>query len=195
MMEKKVDKNLNPKIRVYMACSMDGYIAGPNNDLRWLNCDHSRAGDLSNNPNFLQFDQFINEVGCLLMGRTTYNVIEAMGQWVYGDVPVLVATHTPIKNPVASNVSSISGSINELITQAKSKAGSKDVYLDGGNLIQQAFSASLVDEITLTYIPIILANGLRLFENIQNSQSIQFTKYASWSGMFQLSASIIRTAN
>src|SRR5690349_5752364 len=98
-----------------MACSLDGYIAGVNNDLTWLNCDHSQPNDLPNDENFLQFDTFMSEVGCLLMGRTTYDVIANMGQWVYGDVPVLVATRRPIDNPISTTVSAVSGSIEDLI--------------------------------------------------------------------------------
>jgi dihydrofolate reductase len=190
--EKKMANQSHTKVRVYMANSLDGYIAGPNHDLQWLNKDHSREGDLADDAKFLQFDPFMEQVGCMLMGRNTYDVLEAMGQWVYGDVPVLVATSRAIARPASSTVKVVSGDIHSLISQAKTLANGKDVYIDGGNLIQQALTASLVDEMTLTHIPVLLAEGVRLFDNLAGHSAWQFTGSASHGGMLQVSSRLIR---
>ena len=180
------------KVRVYMASSLDGYIAGPKHDLAWLNKDHSRAGDLADDANFLQFDPFMEQVGCMLMGRNSYDVLEAMGQWVYGDVPVLVATSRAITRPASPTIKAVSGDIHALIGQAKTLANGKDVYIDGGNMIQQALTASLVDEMTLTYIPVLLAEGVRLFDNLAGHSALQFTGSASHGGMLQVSSRLVK---
>jgi len=179
------------RVRVYMASSLDGYIAGPNNNLEWLNKDHSRSGDIADNADFLQFDPFMQQIGCMVMGRNTYDVLEAMGQWVYGDVPVLVATSRPIDHPAAPTVKAVAGTIEELIGFAKDAAKNKDVYLDGGNLIQQALSASLVDEMTLTYIPVLLSAGIKLFDNINGPHPLQFNHSASHGGMLQITSQLL----
>ena len=69
----------------------------------------------------------------MLMGRSTYGIVEKFGQWHYGKTPVLVATHRPLE-PMADTIQTAAGPIQELIERAKEMAGDKDVYLDGGEV-------------------------------------------------------------
>ncbi len=178
------------RVRVYMASSLDGFIAGPDNELGWLERDHSAPGDLPADPQALGFAAFMAEVGSMLMGRTTYDTVEGLGQWIYGETPVLVATRRPLQ-PVASTVQAVAGDIAELIAQAKALAAGKDVYLDGGALIRQALDAGLVDELTISYVPILLGAGIRLFDGLASSSSLQFTSHrAMEGGMLQVRAQV-----
>ena len=178
------------RVRVYMASSLDGFIAGPDNDLGWLQEDHSGPGDLPADPEALGFAAFMGQVGSMLMGRTTYDTVEKIGQWIYGETPVLVATRRPLE-PMASTVQAMAGDIGELVAQAKVLAGGKDVYLDGGDLIRQALDAGLVDELTISYVPILLGAGIRLFDSLVASSSLQFTSHrAMEGGMLQVSAQV-----
>jgi len=86
----------------------------------------------------------------------------------------------------------VSGDIHALIAQATTLANGKDVYIDGGNMIQQALSASLVDEMTLTYIPVLLTQGVRLFDNLAEHSALQFIGSASQGGMLQVSSRLVR---
>ena len=79
-----------PRIRVYMGCSLDGAIAGPNHELSFLHGHATTPG------NALHFEDFMAQVGAMVMGRSTYDMVEGMGVWPYGDIPVLVATHRPL---------------------------------------------------------------------------------------------------
>jgi dihydrofolate reductase len=135
------------KVRVFIACSLDGFIAGPDDELDWLEGPDG-AEDT--------FTPFFKEIGAMLMGRRTYDVAcNFEGAWPYGDTPIIVATNRPLETANPS-VQGHQGTIGELVTRAKTMSGGRDVYLDGGNLIRQALDAGLVDEVTLTLIPIIL---------------------------------------
>lgn len=186
-----------PRVRVYMACSLDGFIAGPNDDLEWLHVDRKAPGDLAPDPAALRFEPFLSEIGAMLMGRTTYEVIAKMGVWPYGALPVLVATRRPLpptsEPSSAQTVRAVSGPIETLIAEARAVAGERDVYLDGGDLIRQALNAGLVDEITATIVPVLLGAGTRLFDGLVASTNLQFLAHHTFDGgMVQLRARVVR---
>jgi dihydrofolate reductase len=163
------------RVRVYIACSLDGFIAGPGDDLSFLEQAQSLFSPPSEDSNNtgIQYPEFMSEVGALLMGRKTFDVVDGFDMpWPYGDTPVLVATTRSLEVPVAS-VKAVSGSIAELLTQAKESAGDKDVYLDGGRLIRSALEEGLVDELIVTQIPVILGEGIPLFAGIGKEQWIE----------------------
>jgi len=166
-----------------MGCSFDGFIAGPEHDISWLDENYSADGDLDPDPKLLTFKKFMSEVGALLMGRSTYGIVEKFGQWHYGETPVLVATHRPL-TPMADTIQTAAGPIEELVAKAKQMAGGKDVYLDGGDLVRQALNAELVDEITTTFLPVLLGKGVRLFDNLAMRTKLQFVAHHAHEGGF-----------
>ncbi len=142
------------KVRVFIACSLDGFIAGPNDELDWLQGSNGTEDT---------FTPFFKQIGAMLIGRRSYDVASKFeGAWPYGDTPILVATHRPLRT-AKDCIQSSQGTIGELVARAKSMAEDRDIYLDGGNLIRQALDAELVDGVTLTLIPIILGDGVPLF--------------------------------
>jgi dihydrofolate reductase len=143
------------KVRVFIASSLDGFIAGPNDELDWLPSVNSEVEDT--------FTPFMSGIGALLMGRRTYEVARGFdGPWPYGDTPVLVVTKQALGGAPAS-VSSVSGEVATLVKVAKSAAGERDVYVDGGMLIRSTLDAGLIDEMTVTLVPIVLGQGIPLF--------------------------------
>lgn len=143
------------RIRVFIACSLDGFIAGPDDDLSWL------PGPVGEDD--YGYGAFFAEVGALLMGRRTHDVVIGFpGDWPYGERPVLVATTKPLV-PTRATVRAVTGPIDAMVADARAAAGERDVYLDGGNLIRQAMDAGLVDELTITLVPVVLGQGLPLF--------------------------------
>lgn len=157
-------------VRVYLACSLDGFIAGPNDDLSWLD-------PLPGTPAVeggLDFLTFLESVGSLLMGRRTLDVVLGFeGPWPYGDRPVVVATHRPLP-PHPAPLLGVQGDIHDLVRQAKVAAGDRHVYLDGAQLIREALNAGLVDEMVLTIVPITLGDGVRLFDGWPARQRFDF---------------------
>lgn len=182
-------------IRVYIACSLDGFIAGPDDDLSWLQGADGRAEDAQQRDDgSVDYDEFMAEVGAILMGRRTYDVVCGFDvPWPYGDTPVLVATHRPL-DPVAPSVRVVSGDIAHVVAEARRAAGGKHVYLDGGALIRQAMDAGLVDDLIITIAPVVLGEGHALFAGLTKRHPLEFTGHYRFGGaMVQLHARPVRT--
>ncbi|WP_062204347.1 dihydrofolate reductase family protein [Demequina salsinemoris] len=156
------------RVRAYLATSADGFIAGPDDEIGWLQEPRNSGVPMAVEPwservpDGTTYDEFAATVGCMLMGRRTFDVACGFGTWPYGDLPVLVATNRPL--PESSTVTAVTGDIEELIEAAHELAGGADVYVDGGSLIRQALVADLIDELIITMIPTVLGDGVRLFE-------------------------------
>ena len=172
------------RVRVYIACSLDGFIAGPDDDLAWLD-DYSEA--IQEDPgDGIGFGDFMAEVGALLMGRRTYDVVEGFdGDWPYGETPVVVAT-TRALDPVAPTVQAVSGSIEQVVARAKEVAGDGDVYLDGGGMIRQALDAGLVDELIVSQAPTVLGKGIPLFAGVEREHRFRVEQVLRIGPMVQL---------
>ncbi len=177
------------RIRVYIATSLDGFIAGPGNDLSWLPQD----GDFEGGTTGVDYEDFMADVGALLMGRATYDVVLGFGvDWPYGDKPVLVATHRPLE-PAAPTVRAVSGSIDELLDEALQAARGKDVYVDGGTLIRQALDAGRIDELVISVAPVVLGSGHALFAGVEQRTRFSIEHVGPYGGgMFQLVATPVR---
>ncbi len=165
------------RCRVFIASSLDGFIAGPDDELDWL--DFPDADDT--------FTPFFADVGAMLMGRRTYDVVSSFdGPWPYGDTPVLVATRRPMPD-TQPTVRPVTGSIDEMVAEARQAAGDRDVYLDGGELVRQALEAGLVDELTVTMIPVVLGAGRPLFAGVGNRHELELVATRELgSGLVQL---------
>lgn len=164
---------------MFIACSLDGFIAGPADDLSWLPAPQGEDD--------FGFGEFIADVGALLMGRRTYDVVVGFpGDWAFGERPVLVATRQPLSSKQAT-VRAVAGSIDALVAAAREAAGERDVYLDGGNLIRQAVDAGLVDELTITVVPVVLGRGLPLLAGTERRHALERVDVRSLSaGLVQL---------
>ena len=180
------------RVRVYMGCSLDGFIAGPDDDLGFLGEPAPETAEATEPSGGLGFDAFMEQVGAMLMGRRTHDVVAGMGVWVYGDTPVLVATHRELA-PAADTVRAVSGSIGSLIGQAKEVAGARDVYLDGGDLVRQGLDAGLVDELCITYVPVLLGGeGTRLFDDLTRQTKMEFVEHQRMGHLLQVTARPVR---
>jgi dihydrofolate reductase len=141
-------------VRVFIATSLDGFIAGPDDDLSWLPPPRPDED--------YGYGAFMSDTAAILMGRATYRVAAAFDAWPFGEVPVFVATTRPLDDAVAPTVHAIRGSAAELLALVRERVDG-NVYLDGGSLIRQFLDAGLVDELTVTLIPVLLGSGSPLF--------------------------------
>lgn len=150
------------KISVYIATSVDGFIARENGDIEWLH--NSGHGKVDKGEDF-GYEAFISTVDAHLIGRNSYEkVLSFGGDWPYGKKPVVVLTTSGVDIPdrISETVSSLSGSPQKIVQELE-KLGYQHVYLDGGLTIQKFLEAGLVDELTITKIPILIGSGIPLF--------------------------------
>ncbi len=182
------------RVRVYIATSLDGFIAGPDGDLSWLTgsapAAEAEAEPAPPEPGALSFEAFIAEVGAILMGRATYDAVRGFGvPWPYGELPVLVASTRDLDPDPPSTVRRVQGAIGALVQQAREAAGPADVYLDGGAMIRQAADARLIDEITITIAPVALGAGHALFAGLNERYPLEIVSAHRFTGgMFQIRA-------
>jgi dihydrofolate reductase len=150
------------KCSVYIAASVDGFIARPDGDIEWL---HNPAYE-SNEKLGLTYEEFISTVDTIVMGRNTFEKVLAFGFWPYEGTPVVVLTNRKLTMPehLQEKVRIEKGSPIEVVSGLASE-GKKHLYIDGGKTIQRFLRERLIDEITITRIPILLGNGIPLFDS------------------------------
>jgi len=155
------------KASVYIATSLDGFIARENGDLDWLSGgDSAGTGEdysAGAGENF-GFQEFLDSIDTLVMGCKTFEVVVASGQWPYGNKPVVVLSSRPVQIPsrLVETVESQSADPTELVKKL-SERGAKHLYIDGGKTIQGFLNAGLIQRMIITRVPILIGKGIPLF--------------------------------
>lgn len=152
------------KCSVYIATSVDGFIAKINGDIDWLhNPEYTKT-----TINGLSYDDFISTIDAIVMGRNTLEKVLTFDFWPYEDIPVILLTSRPFTTPAK-----LKGKIrienlapSQLVTKLK-KEGLNHLYVDGGKTIQNFLKDGLIDEMTITQIPILLGSGIPLFDSME----------------------------
>ncbi len=165
------------KIVMDMSMSLDGYIAATNdNSDQPLGEDGQRLHDWYFKDNAQEYQKVIEEdlasVGAVILGRRTYenNVHTSWGgKGPLGSVPCFVlahADHVPPKEAIGPVFTFVSDGIASALAKAKALAGDKDIHLMGANVQQQFLVAGLIDEIHVDVVPVLLCEGVRLFDSL-----------------------------
>lgn len=169
-----------PKTILYIASSLDGFIAGKNDDLSWL--DPYQDVDY-------EYEAFFSQIGAIIEGRKTYDIeIKNNGEHAH-PVPLFVLSrHPPVQAPARRDVIFTHDEIARVLASAQKTAGMKDVWLVGGaNVAQQFVNRGLVDEVLLTLVPVFLGEGIRLFENMLARKDFSFQEVKQFDrGLVQL---------
>ena len=150
------------RLSVFIATSLDGYIARPDGNLDWLDAAARPDEDYG-------YESFIATVDALAMGRGTYDHIAAIDPLPFGGRPLYVFTHRPPapREGVTFWSPSPLGALG-----AWGEAGLRHVYVDGGVLVSSFLAEGLVDDLTITVVPVLLGEGLRLFHPVSASTSL-----------------------
>jgi dihydrofolate reductase len=169
------------KISLFIAISLDGYIAKPNNDLSFLKLVEKEGEDYG-------YAEFTETIDTLIIGRKTYDyVLKEIGSSHYdnGHRDVYVITRT--ERPQVGRTIFYTGSITDLVKRLKSEKG-KDIYCDGGaEVINELLKHDMIDEITISVVPVLLGNGTRLFKEGTPEQTLEFIKVKTFeTGLIQL---------
>ncbi len=169
------------KISLFIATSLDGYIAKPNDDLSFLKLVEKEGEDYG-------YEQFTETIDTLIIGRKTYDyVIKEIGSSHYdnGQRDVYVITRT--QRPSVGRTTFYTGSLTDLVKQLKSENG-KNIYCDGGaEVINELLKNDLIDEFIISIIPVLLGNGTRLFKDGRPEQLLEFVTAKTFdTGLIQL---------
>ncbi len=157
---------------VFIATSLDGYIADRNDGLDWLtSIPNPEQSDMG-------YNEFIDQVDALVMGRKTFETVCGFeGDWPYAK-PVFIVSRTleTLAEEYRDKAELVKGSLTEILKQIHDK-GYHKLYIDGGVTIQNFFKEDLIDEMTITTIPIVLGGGSPLFSVLP--KELEFTLVAS----------------
>lgn len=149
------------KNKVFIATSLDGFIADKNGDIAWL---HSLPNPDNND---MGYAEFMSQIDALVMGRKTFETVCGFDiGWPY-QKPVFVLSNSmkTIPTKYKGKAFLVNGSLGKIVREINKK-GFQNLYIDGGSTIQGFLKEDLIDEMTITIIPILLGGGISLFSDL-----------------------------
>lgn len=152
---------MEKKNKVFIATSLDGYIADKNGGIDWLN-------SIPNPDNLdMGYGEFTSKIDALIMGRKTFETVCGFNiDWPY-QKPVFVLSNsmTSIPEEYKDKAELVKGTLNEILETIHNKEYD-GLYIDGGRTIQSFLKEDLIDEMTITTIPYLLGGGIPLFTEL-----------------------------
>lgn len=169
------------KLSVFIATSLDGYIAKPNDDLSFLKLVEKEGEDYG-------YAEFTDTIDTLIIGRKTYDyVLKEIGSSHYdnGERDVYIITRT--ERPNVGKIKFYTGNLTELVLKLKNENG-KNIYCDGGaEIINELLKNDLIDEFIISVVPVLLGNGTRLFKDGRPEQLLESVNVKTFeTGLIQL---------
>ncbi|HEX2867713.1 MAG TPA: dihydrofolate reductase family protein [Ignavibacteriales bacterium] len=165
---------------VYIAQSLDGFIAKKDGDIEWLtdipNPDASDWG----------FSEFMNTIDAVIMGRSTFEKVLSLGTWLYTK-PVFVLSHSlkEIPRELQGKAEIIKGYPKTVLCKLEER-GFNNFYVDGGQTIQNFLKEDLIDHLIISAIPVILGDGIPLFGSIGRELKFDYVKTVVHSNIFTM---------
>lgn len=143
------------ELHVFLGLSLDGCIAGEQGDLSWMEiCAAESPADTG-------YDALMAQIDTLLLGRRTYDAVIGFGAWPFVGKRVRVLTHRSLVPRHGERA--CAGPLREALAKLAAE-GAQHIYIDGGDVVRQALAQDLVHEMTLSWLPVVLGRGTRLFE-------------------------------
>ena len=147
------------RVQYYAAASLDGYIAESDGGLQWL-------FDAADNPlegGDANYNAFYAQVRALAIGADTYEIMLSH-EWAYAGVPAWVFTHRDLATPDGADVRFVQGSVRDHIADMRAAAGDGVLWVVGGGALASQFAeAGELDEVIVSYMPVVLGTGIPLF--------------------------------
>ena len=179
------------QVSVFVATSLDGFIARKDGSFDWI--DNAGAPDGED----FGYEAFFASIDMLAIGRNTYDQVLTFDKWPYRKkrVHVLSNRAVPIPASLASTVSASAETPGELVERLSAE-GIKHVYVDGGVTIQGFLAAGLVDDLTITLIPLLLGAGRPLFGPLEKDVALAHiaTKTYDGCGFVQVIYRVVKSA-
>jgi dihydrofolate reductase len=141
----------------YLGVSMDGFIAGPDGDLSWLEGTPNPTGS------DLGYGSFMESIDAIVMGRNTFETVVAFeGDWPYTK-PIIVLSSSLQQVPDKAVHAELSTSAPTELIEELAARGMTKLYIDGGSVVTSFLQEGLLDELTATTLPVVLGAGIPLF--------------------------------
>ena len=163
---------------VFIATSLDGFIARKDGSLDWLPGDEVEPHG---------YTEFMATVDGIVMGRRTFETVLTFGGWPFGRTPVIVLSSKPsgLKAPEGADCTFMGGAPLEIAARL-GRQGMTHLYVDGGVTIQGFLEAGLIDRLVITRIPVILGDGIPLFGPLAHDIRLEHVSTRSYaSGLVQ----------
>jgi dihydrofolate reductase len=166
------------KASVFIATSLDGFIARQDGSLDWLPADGGEPHG---------YTEFIATVDAIVIGRKTFETVLTFDAWPYGKMPVVVLSTRPseLTPPDGAVCEVMSGTPHEIVALLTQR-GLKHLYIDGGLTIQGFLEAGLIQHVIITRIPVLLGSGIPLFGSLSHDVRLEHVVTRSYpSGLVQ----------
>ena len=157
------------KTTIYVGTSLDGFIARKNGDIDWL-------VKYQNKEVHESYNEFINRIDAMVIGRGTYEKVLSFPEWPYEKKVFVLST----------SLKQIPGTLNEKATLIAMKPavllnylsdkGFSNIYVDGGKVIQSFLKEDLIDELIITRVPELIGTGIPLFGYLDNDLRFEHIK-------------------
>ena len=166
-------------VSVFIAVSLDGFIARPDGDVSWLD-EYEPLGEGED----AGYSELFNKVDSLVLGRGSFEKVLEF-DWPYGRKPITVLSRSLSEVPENLKGSvRIDNSAPLKLLEKLETEGCQHIYLDGGLVIQSFLREGLVDDITLTIIPVLLGQGIPLFGHLESDIKLKLLESSSWENGF-----------
>lgn len=169
------------KLSLFIATSLDGYIAKPNDDLDFLKLVEKEGEDYG-------YAEFTANIDTIIIGRKTYDwVVREIGASHYNNEERNVYVITKTKRQSVGKTIFYTGNPIELVQQLKNGNG-KDIYCDGGaEIINELLKSELIDEFIISIVPVLVGDGIRLFKDGRPEQQLELVNSKTFdTGLIQL---------
>jgi len=169
----------NRKLILYISCSLDGYIAKPDDDLGFLNIVQKEGEDYG-------YNNFVSAIDTVIVGRKTYDWVVGQGyDFPHTDKESYIITRQ--NRPKQGNLTFYNGDLKSLVTELKAKNG-KNIFCDGGSeIVNQLLTEKLFDDLILSVVPVLVGNGTKLFKDGRPEQELELISSKNYdSGLVQL---------
>nr|WP_317283795.1 dihydrofolate reductase family protein [uncultured Sellimonas sp.] len=169
------------KIILYIAMSIDGYIADASGKVDWL------CGDGSDPEALGSYPEFYKNIDTIILGWKTYHQIVTelfLDKWVYKGKQSYVITHHPEEEK--RDIHFYNGDVRKLAYELKQQDG-KDIWICGGaDIAQQLIKEDVIDQYHLSIIPTILGNGVPLFQELEKEKKLRLIRTVNYNGIVDL---------
>lgn len=165
------------KVILYIAQSLDGYIARENGSIEWLDTVEREGEDYG-------YHDFYQKIDVCIMGRKTYDTIKNMNPFPYKHLETYVVTKKQFEN--RENLHFYAGPVYELVSKLKDDEGKNIWLIGGGELIRDFINLDLIDEYIIATLPVLLGRGIPLFREFNKERYLKLKKVKNYeSGLVQ----------